>query len=90
MLTQVFVPVHRAKKVLVAVILGVLLGKATVLFAKSYQVSVEGELQPLAVRVVVFPEMVILDGVAVGLVGAGVELKSGKSLITICATIEAA
>jgi hypothetical protein len=73
-LTQVFVPVHRAKKVFVAVIAGVLLGKATVLFDKSYQVIVEGELQPVAVSVVVLPETEIVEGVAVGLFGDEVEL----------------
>ena len=71
-LTQVFAPVHLAKNVFVAVIAGVLLGKATVLFDKSYQVIVPA--QPLAVSIVVFPETVMTDGVAVGLVGAGVEL----------------
>jgi hypothetical protein len=74
LLTQVFVPVHLAKNVLVAVMAGVLLGKATEGFEESYQEMVEGELQPVAVSVTVFPETVILDGVAVGEVGAGVEL----------------
>ncbi len=67
-----FVPVHLAKNVLFAEIVGVLLGNATVGFDESYQVIVDGELQPVAVKVVV-PETVKFDGVAVGLVGAGVE-----------------
>jgi hypothetical protein len=72
-LTQVFVPVHLAKNVLFAEIVGVLFGKATVGLDESYHVIVDGELQPVAVKVVV-PETVKFDGVAVGLVGAGVEL----------------
>ncbi len=65
-------PVHLAKKVFVAVITGVLSGKATVLLAVSYQVIVNGESQPLAVSVVVVPEIVTDEGVAVGLVGAAI------------------
>ena len=53
---------------------GVLFGKATVGFAESYQLIVEGELQPVAVSVVVLPETVMVEGVAIGLVGVGVEL----------------
>ena len=64
---------HRAKNVLVDVMAWVL-EIATVGFAKSYQVSVEGELQPVAVSEVVLPETVMVEGVAIGLVGAGVEL----------------
>ena len=71
-LTQVFVPVHRAKNVFVAVMAGVLFANATVGFAESYQLIVEGELQPVAVSVVVFPETVMTDGVAVGAVGEAV------------------
>ena len=65
---------HLAKNVLLAVMAGVLFGKATVGFEESYQEIVEGELHPVAVRVVVFPDTVMLDGVAIGLVGAAVEL----------------
>lgn len=72
-LIQVFVPVHLAKNVLFAEIEGVLFGKATELLAVSYQVIVDGELQPVAVNVVV-PATTKFEGVAVGLVGAGVEL----------------
>ena len=69
-LTQVFVPVHLAKNDLLAVITGVLLGKATVGFDESYHEMVVGELHPVAVRVVIFPETIIVDGVAIGLIGA--------------------
>ena len=70
-LTQLFAPVHLAKNVLLDVIVGVLLGNATVGLAASYQISVPE--QPLAVRVVVLPDETD-EGVAVGAVGADVVL----------------
>ena len=57
--------------VLLDVIVGVLLGNATVGLAASYQISVPE--QPLAVRVVVLPDETD-EGVAVGEVGADVVL----------------
>ena len=60
---------HLAKNVLFDDMLGVLLGSATVLFAVSYQVMLDGESQPLAVSVVM-PETTMVEGMAIGLVGA--------------------